>query len=161
MGAILDPTNHSTYFDEIRSLISPDHDIDQKSMPDKVIDQFGYLGRAETAVLRATNLTSADLKPTGNDASAVPTDNALLTKRQFLFVIQALTAYYLLSPQVISTGVADMNVTFEKFSIESRKLALAQKIGEILPEVAPEPDTHSGSSGQVVGTQIIVTQDIF
>ena len=160
MGAILDPTNHSTYFDEIRSLISPDHKISNQRMPDNIINQFGYLGRAETLVLRATNLVSTDLRPSDNNASTVPTDPQQLKKREYVFVIECLTAYFLLTPQRIQQGVGgDLTIRVEEIDINQRRRELAEKISDILPDVLT-PDEPSDTDG-VIGTHVITTPGIF
>lgn len=159
MGAVLNPTDHSTYFDEIRSLISPDHLINATNMPDSVIDQFGYLGRAEVAVLRATNLTSADLRPSNNTASLVPSDADELKEREYVWVIQGLTAYYLIQPQVIQESDDELSWRYEEIDVNQRKRDLVERITDILPSVLI-PDEPADTGG-VIGTQIIKTEGVF
>lgn len=137
MAGVLDPTVHMSYFDEIRSLMSPDHLLSAEQMPNSVIGQYGYLGRAEVAVLRATNETVQNLRPATDNASAVPdianTDET--RKRELVYVIECLTALYLLQPQVLQENLADQSVRYEDWGIDRQRSELETTISGILPEV--------------------------
>ena len=152
---VLDPSTHGTYFDEIRSLVSPDHSLTADMMSNVFIRQWSYLGKAETAVIRSANTTVAALKPTGDDASAVPATDADKRKRELVWVIQALTALDLLEPQILSETELSDNVRYEEWSIEERKKELSEEISKILPEVLT-PATPTGSDGSgVVSVSVI------
>lgn len=146
MGAILDVTAHSAYFDEIRSIVDPDHDIEADALPNTLIDTFAYLGKAEVAVLRATNMTAAALRPSDNTPGVVDTTDAdAIRKRELVYVVELLTAYELLSPQIIDERTEQLTIRREEWDIERRRRELEDEIVKILPEVlgpATEPATE-------------------
>ena len=146
MGAILDPTDHSAYFDEIRAIVDPDHRINATALPNSLIDTFAHLGKAEVAVLRATGMTAASLRPSDNTPGVVDTtDTTAIRKRELVYVVEALTACALLSPQIIDERVEDTGIRKEEWDIERRRREIEDEIVKILPEVlgpATEPVTE-------------------
>lgn len=156
MSSVLDPQSHSSYFDEIRSFIDPEHDVTEDVMPNSIIAQFGYLGRAEVAVLRAANETSANLRPANNDASLMPDTPEGVRKRELVLVIEGLTAIYLLSPQTLTDTLMGRSITTEHWDIDQRKQFIQETvIAPILPEVLTP-----ASSGVEVDDEIISVIEI-
>ena len=156
MGAVLNPSTNGKYFDEIRSLISPEHVLDASELSNDLINQFSYLGRAELKVLAAADMSAADLRVTDDTPDVVPTDAVALRNRQLIWKIQALTAHSMLVPQVISeTNLGDM-VRLEEFSIEKRREFLEQQIDDVPPKIfsasTSETETTQDSSIEIVTT---------
>ena len=151
---VLDPISHGTYFDEIRLLVSPDHSLTESDMSNSLIRSFSFLGAAETKVLRATNQTTAALKPTGDDASAVPDNADGLQKRQWVRAIQLLTAISLLEPQILQQSELGDTVRMEEVDIESRKKELQNEVVEIIPDIFT-PTSPTGAVDSVIGVSSI------
>ena len=161
MGAVLDRTVHNSYFDEMRSLVNPNHKIDANLLPNSLIDQFAFLGKAEVAVLRASGMTSAQLRPANDDAAVAldPNNADAVRKRQLVFVIQCLTAMDLLSPQIIQQRILSRTTEVELWDIEKRRSELEDKIRPILPAVlTPTSDTDPGDG---FSTDIITVAGTF
>lgn len=154
MGSVLDPTAHSSYFDEMRSMFRNNHEIAEEDLPNIFLNQFGYLGAAEVAVLRASNETSANLRPANNDASAVPTDPADQRKRELVLVIEMLTVKFVLSPQLISQDILSLTQRWEDYSIEDHRDFLDGRIAAILPEVLV-PTKADGTPQSLIGVETI------
>ena len=152
MGAVLDPSVHASYFNEIRSLVSPDHSMSAEELPNSVIDQFAYLGKAEVAVLRAADTTSVALRPAADDAATVPTAAAAIRKRQLVYVVECLTAISLLMPQVIAESNLGDSVTLEQIDKEKRQKELEAEIRPILPAVLSSSDTTTTTTDDVIST---------
>jgi len=150
MGSVLDATAHNSYFDEIRSLVNPDRKIEARLLPNSLIDTFAYLGKAEVAVLRAADETSAALRPAGDDAAAAvdASDAAAVRKRELIHVIQCLTAMDLLTPQVIQQRILDRTTEVELWDIEKRRGELEDKIRPILPAVLTTTSSSDAAAGE-------------
>ena len=155
MAGVLDPTVHPSYFDEIRSLMAPDHILSATQMPNSIIAQYGYLGRAEVIVLRATDETAANLRPPddGDDdnASLVPETLEAQAKREKVYVIECLTALYLLQPQVLQEALDGMNVRYEEWGIDRQRRELETIISGILPEVLTPSTPATETTDEIIG----------
>lgn len=155
MGAILDPAAHSAYFDEIRAIVDPDHDLDAEDLPNTRIDTFAFLGKAEVAVLRASGMTSAALRPTDNTPGVVDTTDATaIRKRELVYVVEALTAYALLSPQIVNEQTEQITVRKEEWDIERRRREIEEEIVKILPEVLG-PNTEPATAVSAISVETI------
>ena len=155
MGAILDATEHSAYFDEIRAIVDPDHDLDAEDLPDTLIDTFAFLGKAEVAVLRATNMTAAALRPADNTPGIVDTtDPTAIRKRELVYVVEALTAYSLLSPQIVDERTEQLTLRKEEWDIERRRREIEEEIVKILPEVLG-PNTEPATAVSTISVETI------
>lgn len=156
MGSVLNPDTNGKYFDEIRSLMAPDHLLDEADMPNTVIDQYSYLGRSELEVLEALSLDASDLAVSDDTPNVIPSTPAGQKKRQYVWVIQALTAYKLLQPQVISEEVnGELAWKYETYSMEDRRQWLTTQIRPILPQVLNPSEPSDDGKGGADLTQIV------
>ena len=155
MGAILDPAAHSAYFDEIRAIVDPDHDLDAEDLPDTRIDTFAFLGKAEVAVLRASGMTSAALRPADNTPGVVDTTDATaIRKRELVYVVEALTAYALLSPQIVNEQTEQLTVRKEEWDIDGGGVKSRKRLSRYFPKFWG-PNTEPATAVSTISVETI------
>lgn len=128
MGLILDPDTHSKYFDEIRDLISQDHSLTAEDLPNSKIDQYAFLGRAESKVLEMTGRSADSFSPNNADPFSSP-------DRDELYTIQLYTAKSMLQPQILSEQQFSTRVTYQEWDLETMQSKLDDELSEVTPGI--------------------------